>query len=155
MSSWKHVGLRRAEGSDTGIPRSSEGLLFLRLKAVVAVRQNRWHPHPGQPRRAGSNPGCGLRLWTRLGTAALTAFFSTGGIIGAAAGALDRLLDRDLADRHGRSWRRRRWRRGPCRFVRLADEPVVQALPTRKGLPHGINGDAEQDDLEQKPHAAI
>src|SRR5712664_3212880 len=49
MSSWKHVGLARAaEGFDTGLPRSSEGLVFPRLKAVFAVRQNRCDPHPGQ-----------------------------------------------------------------------------------------------------------
>src|ERR1700730_13320334 len=49
MSSWKHVGLARAaEGVDTGLPRSSERLVFPRLKAVFAVRQNRCDPYPGQ-----------------------------------------------------------------------------------------------------------
>ncbi len=49
MISWKHVGLARAaDGFDTGLPRSSEGLVFPRLKAVFAVRQNRCGPYPGQ-----------------------------------------------------------------------------------------------------------
>jgi len=63
MSSWKHVGLARAaEGFDTGLPRSSEGLVFPRLKAVFAVRQNRCGPYPGQaPWPAawrGGKPSC-------------------------------------------------------------------------------------------------
>jgi hypothetical protein len=95
--------------------------------------------------------------------AALAAFLRGGRDIGPAAGALDRLLDHDPAGTHrrgsggrARRGRRRVWGwRGPCRFLGVADEPVVHSLPAGEGFPHRIDGDAEQDDLEQESHCPV
>ena len=138
ISSWKHVGLARAaEGFDTGLPRSSEGLVFPRLKAVFAVRQNRCDPHPGQARRPVNRAAA---LWHGDGrTGRISPHRSKYRHRSRRTGRVSSITTlRALAwgrRRRARRLRRRR-RRGPCRFVRLADEPVVQALPAGEGLPH-------------------
>ena len=96
------------------------------------------------------------------GMPAMAAFVGSARNVGPAAGTLDRILDNDLAGAErgiGRrtrcGWRwRGRWR-APCRFIRIADKAIVQAPPAGKGLPHRIDGDAEQDDFQQKSHRPL
>ena len=126
--------------------------MFPPLKAVFAVRQNRWHPHPGQA-PTGVN-----RLRPDWDSPHWPHFVSSWPRHRPRSRRTGRVSSTTtLRARHGR---RRRAARGGGGAGRAGSS----GLPTKRrtGPSSGakvfhtrIDGDAEQHDLEQKPHAAF